>query len=309
MTETEKQPLVSVVIPCRNAAATIDRALRSVRAQTYAPLEIILVDDASTDETAARLAAWQAPDLRVLRLPRNGGAAAARNAGIAEARGTFVAFLDADDEWLPEKLARQVAALAAQPAAALIGCRSRYVRNDGGAEILLHGDRAAATGTEAWRVLLAHSFLATPTVVVRRAALERVGGFDAALPLGEDQDLWIRLALIGAVAFIDQPLVRVHQQSGGLSGRHPESDADIVLPMLRRHVAALRPRLTRSEVRRIFASRYGEIGRNLYPARPLRGFGLIARAILLGDRPGRNLLYLSKASPPARAIKTWLTSS
>lgn len=104
---------VSVVIPAYNSAATIADAVSSVRAQTVKPLEIIVVDDASRDGTAACLDELHAPDLRVIRRSVNGGGSAARNLGMEAARGDWIAFLDADDLWLPDKLERQLAALRA----------------------------------------------------------------------------------------------------------------------------------------------------------------------------------------------------
>ena len=109
------EPLVSVVIPVYNRAHRIERAIASVLAQSYQRFEIIVADDASTDELAAALARTADPRLRCIAHPRNRGAAAARNTGIAAAQGEFVAFLDSDDVWYPEKLAFQLAAMRDQP--------------------------------------------------------------------------------------------------------------------------------------------------------------------------------------------------
>src|SRR5690348_15078750 len=104
-------PRVSVIVPVFNRAATIGRAVASVVVQTMADWELIVVDDGSADDPAGALAALSDARLRLLRHERNRGAAAARNTGIAAARAPLIAFLDSDDEWLPEKLARQVAAV------------------------------------------------------------------------------------------------------------------------------------------------------------------------------------------------------
>jgi len=109
------EPLVSVVMPVYNRAPLVGRAIASVLAQSYRRFEIIVVDDASTDGLAAALADMADPRLRCIAHPRNRGAAAARNTGIAAAQGEFVAFLDSDDGWYPEKLAYQVAAMRNQP--------------------------------------------------------------------------------------------------------------------------------------------------------------------------------------------------
>ena len=116
------RPLVSIVVPVFNAALTIDRALRSIEAQSYPNWEAVFVDDASEDGGAQRIESAAARDrrFRLIRLDLNAGPAQARNLGISAAKGELVAFLDADDEWLPEKLERQVAAFAADPRLALV---------------------------------------------------------------------------------------------------------------------------------------------------------------------------------------------
>jgi glycosyltransferase involved in cell wall biosynthesis len=109
-------PLVSVVIPAHNARTTLERALRSVVAQTYSHFEVVIVDDASVDDTADLARSFPGLDIRVERLDSQSGAAAARNRGIEVSRGEFIAFLDADDEWTPEKTALQLPILLNDPA-------------------------------------------------------------------------------------------------------------------------------------------------------------------------------------------------
>src|SRR5438093_4604419 len=99
----QPQPLVTVIVPAYNAAATSARALESALAQTYRQIEVIVIDDASNDATSEIVAAYRDERIRLLRLPRNQGESGAMNEGIANARGEYVAFLDADDEWLPTK--------------------------------------------------------------------------------------------------------------------------------------------------------------------------------------------------------------
>src|SRR3954452_7696310 len=105
------QPLVTVIIPAYNAAATVARAVDSVLAQTYRPIEVIVVDDCSKDATSEIVAAYRDERIRLLHLPHNQGVSGALNEGLSIARGEYIAFLDADDEWLPTKLAKQVPVL------------------------------------------------------------------------------------------------------------------------------------------------------------------------------------------------------
>src|SRR5262249_37649013 len=122
-TSAPTNPRVSVVMPTHDRADTVARAVQSVLVQTFQDLELIVVDDGSTDNTSAVLAALADPRLRVLRLDDNCGVSHARNIGVGAARGELLAFLDSDDEWLPEKLAAQVACHDATTSPSLVYCR------------------------------------------------------------------------------------------------------------------------------------------------------------------------------------------
>src|SRR6266568_3383608 len=125
------RPLVTVIIPAYNAVATVARALDSALAQTYRPIEVIVIDDGSKDATSKIVASYRDERIRLLRLPRNQGESGAMNEGIASARGEYIAFLDADDEWLPTKLARQVPVLRENPKAAMVNCGCNRVDQSG----------------------------------------------------------------------------------------------------------------------------------------------------------------------------------
>lgn len=240
---------------------------------------------------------------QVIRLPRNYGAAAARNAGIARAQGEYVAFLDADDEWLPGKLSRQVREIAPNPRMTFVSCNARVVDTANRAVTQSFQDLLPETPADAWKVLLADTFVWTPTVLARRVSLLEVNGFDESLVIAEDQDLWIRLALLGEVGFTDEVLAVIHERPGSLSSAGAQLLLDNTLAMVLRHVHAQRRRLTSREVRRILGRRYTRIGRNVYPQLPFRGGMLILRAALCGYRPLENLLYLLRASTVARGLK------
>lgn len=287
-------PSISVVIPARNAAATIRRALQSVKDQTRPVDEIIVVDDASSDGSA--VSALSFPKVRLVRLAEQRGAAAARNAGIAAASGDWIAFLDADDVWLPEKIARQAAVIG--EGVSLIFCASREFAADGTALGDTFRDRPVGDGARAWKDLLTRNFIATPTVMAPRALLTRLG-FDERLTVGEDQDLWIRLALEGALVYVPETLAEVYVQPASLSRYRGADLSRQVLPMIRRHVARLRHRLSAREIRAIFAARYADAGHTaLAHGDILRALGFGMRAVAAGYRPSS---WKSPALSPRQA--------
>jgi glycosyltransferase involved in cell wall biosynthesis len=285
---------VAVVIPAHNAAATLASALRSVLAQTLTPAEIIVVDDASTDATVAVASSYAG--VKLITLPDHRGAAAARNQGISAATSHWIAFLDADDVWLPQKLERQFACLRDAPQASLVFCASLEFAPDG----RLLGDTfrggSVSTGNEAWKPLLKTNFVATPTVLAPRALLLELGGFDESLTVGEDQDMWIRLALAGSLAYVPEPLVRVHVRPQSLSAFNPTDQSRFLLPMIERHVRELRGSLTAGERRDILGERLSNAGRMSFAHGDIvHGAAFMLRAVLLGYRPLASMFTLAKA--------------
>ena len=298
-------PLVSVIIPCYNAQATLAHTIASVRAQTYPNIEIIAVDDGSRDGTLALLDGLRAADLRVMSQP-NAGAAAARNTAIAVAKGEVLAFLDADDSWHSDKITRQMAVFAANPRVVLVGCRAE-VDSLNGTRHKVNPTRQPPIGPFAWRTLLHHSFYVPSVVAARTDVVRRIGGFTARMRAGEeDQDFAIRMALAGEVGFVDADLTIMHQQPGSLSLKHLAREHLTVLPMILDHCRALSDRLSRTEMRSILGARYAQIGRNIYPIDPGPGLRLLLKAMFYGNDRFGNLLYLLSAAPPSRRVKRML---
>jgi glycosyltransferase involved in cell wall biosynthesis len=243
--------------------------------------------------------------VRVITQP-NGGVPVARNSGIAAARGEFLAFLDADDEWHPDKLARQMSILASHPGMVLIGCWAEVVELDGSRRKVNAG-REPPVGTEAWRTMLHHSFYNPSELVARTEVARRIGGFVTTMRAGEeDQDFCIRMALKGEIGFVDAVLATMYQQPNSLSRTHFSREHETVLPMILSHCQALAPRLSRAELRHILGARYSQIGRNVYAGSPAIGLRLLARAICYGAEPFGNLRYLATAAPWSRRLKRWL---
>lgn len=211
---------VSVIIPAYNSAATIERAITSVLQQTLAPLEIIVVDDGSSDDTATRVRLGF-PSVTLL-TQQNAGAARARNAGVEYAKGEFVAFLDADDAWHPQKIERQVAAMGLFPAIDLLCTGCQHIQQaQWYPEMLAQQSQYADTPVQLlnFNQVFAHPFLATPSVMIKRAFFNSLGGFDTGLETAEDVDLWLRSAYAGQCARLNLPLTIVITQKESLSTR------------------------------------------------------------------------------------------
>jgi glycosyltransferase involved in cell wall biosynthesis len=229
-------PAVTVIMPTRNRAAITPRAIESVIAQTWSDWELIIIDDASTDATPDMIARYAEGDVRIrsLRVDSAGGAASARNRGIAAARGDYIAFIDDDDEWLAPKLERQIAAFTAAPTIGVT--HGPFIEVDPESRERIVGEFQAPNGV-ALPTLLRGNQLGHSTVMVRRSVLQAAGAFDDRLPRLQDWDLWIRLAMITRFAHVPEPLVRVHLTPDSISTKSDalRSACGIVAASFERH--------------------------------------------------------------------------
>lgn len=199
------EPAVSVIIATRNRAEMLKDAITSVQAQSFQGWELIIVDDASTDQTKRVVQRIARDDARIryVRHERQGGVSKARNAGIADATGRYIAFLDDDDQYVPDKLAAQVVHLDRCPQVGFIYGQNEWVDR--------HGKSLGVQpqqGITTLRELVEHCAIPLQTVMVRRELLSQVGGFNERLSIGEDYDLWLRLARVTAFEFTPRVLVR-----------------------------------------------------------------------------------------------------
>lgn len=208
-------PAVSIVLPTHQRGDLLGRAIVSVLAQTYVDFELVVVDDGSTDDTAAVVSRIEDPRVRLIRLPVNRGAAAARNAGIAATRAPFLAFQDSDDEWLPHKLASHMRVFASCPAAVgVVYSDMQRVHADGRVTEFRSPDlvpeRLLDPATGFYQVC----GIGIQSTVIRRECLEAVGGFNEAFPALEDLELFIRLLRHCEFHHLGEPLVRYHETDG-----------------------------------------------------------------------------------------------
>ena len=233
---------VSVIIPAYRAADYIDRSVQSVFRQTVYPKELIIVDDGSDDETSEILETYSETDspidLKMLH-QSNQGAGATRNLALQSATGKYAAFLDSDDEWLPEKLARSIFhmerdkyILVAHNIFMVNGQQQKEnniaVRFQNSSNSLFHG-------------LYRRGFIATSTVVASLSAIHQAGGFDTSLRVGQDFDLWLKmLGSQGSQFFVfDECLAKYHVREESIT-RHTDSRLSCTIKIAQRHAPLLR---------------------------------------------------------------------
>ncbi len=196
---------VSVVIPARNAGRFLGEALDSVFAQGLDAPEVVVVDDGSTDDTA-RVARSYGRGVQVLDQPRS-GSGRARNRGLEATSGDLVAFLDADDIWVPEKSRLQLTVLERDPRLAMV-FSDMISFQDGRPEDRTFFEEREFDGRCTPSSIFLRDIVSTPTVILRRSCLDSVGRFDESLAIGQDTDLWLRIALAFPFAVVSLPLVK-----------------------------------------------------------------------------------------------------
>lgn len=216
---------VSVIIPAYNSSEYLIAAIESVLCQSYKNIEIIVVDDGSTDNTKNVLASYIEKGLLSYNYQENQGPGSARNRGIRKAKGEYIAFLDSDDILLPDSVEKRIAFFERQPDVAMIFTDLYRIKKKGGyAEVHLKENSFLTLFTKAiiYRdppryvfdktfrdmAFVHHPFIKTPTVMVRKSIFEKVGYFNTQLRAAEDIDLWLRISQYGLIGYIDKPLSR-----------------------------------------------------------------------------------------------------
>jgi GT2 family glycosyltransferase len=206
-----RPPLVSVILPTHNRVGFIERAVASVLAQSEQDFELIIVDDASSDATPdlLRRLATDDPRIRILHNAQPKGGGGARNTGIEASSGKWIAFLDDDDEWMPTKLARQLAQLADDADAVACGCSFEQHFPSRRARVFRVPENVTLP-----QILRENVLGGASVCMCSRELLLRIGGFDPQLRSAQDYDLWIRLRQQGRVAVCREPLVKYQEHDG-----------------------------------------------------------------------------------------------
>lgn len=205
-------PKVSVIVPTHNRADLLKAAIQSVLDQTYADFELLVCDDASNDHTTDTVAGFSDPRIIYTRYEKNSGVVELRNNAVDSSRGAYIAFLDDDDEWLPEKLEKQVNVLdrsSRETGAVFTGAIFLDTRL-GRERVVIPRHRG-----NIFKELLFNDFIVTSSLVVKKSCFEKAGRFDHEFKSASDFDMWIRISALFEFDCIEEPLVRyrVHQNS------------------------------------------------------------------------------------------------
>ncbi len=228
------KPIVSVVMPVYNGERFLDEAIDSILTQTFDAFEFIIIDDGSTDRTPEILTHYQQKDarIRVHRQATNLGLVAALNQGCGMAQGRYIARMDADDISLPMRFAKQVAYLDAHPEVGILGTGAQIIDEHGKLSKII---KVTAIGV-GWRTLFG-SALVHPSVMMRRAVLNRIGGYDPEINLAQDYDLWTRASRVTRLANLCNVLLQYRVWDSSISGQRAQHQEQAAQKLIRRNIA------------------------------------------------------------------------
>lgn len=271
--------LVSVIIPTYNMSQYVPLAIRSVLEQTYQDLEVIVIDDGSTDDTQEAIQEFSSDSRFRYESQENGGPAKARNKGIRLARGQWIAFNDADDVWYPQKLQKQVALFGSRPDLGVVV--SDCDRIDERGKKIPAPKKYRYQGSRLYEQLLLENFIPMCTTVVTRTCFEQLGGFDETLRRAEDYDFWLRLSVSNTIGYVDEPLAAHRKWTSQLtSNKIAQAEAAILVQQrfLAKHPGLVSPR----QAKAAWARKHAKRGRALaHVGRPREAYREFLRAIWL----------------------------
>lgn len=234
--------LISVVVPTYNRADLIVDALDSVYVQNYRPIELIVVDDGSTDDTVSVIKKWATthtdPNFKTRTVRQaNAGGNPARNNGIEHATGKYIAFLDSDDAWLPEKLGKQLLKFDA-PEVGAVYCGVQHMDFETG-RVLEPSARQYAEGDLLEQLLVRDVTVQTSAYIVRKEIFDTVGSFDTALLARQDWEMWIRIAAACQIASVPEILVNFREHEGERTASNPQKEIDAYRMIRKKHAHLL----------------------------------------------------------------------
>ena len=296
-------PRVTVVIATYNYGQYLAGAVESVLAQSFDDYEVVVVDDGSTDDTDTVIEPFLShPKITLLRTDHL-GQPAAKNAGIRRASGDLIAFLDADDLWLPDKLSKQTALFDRNPELGVAYTR-RYWMNEHGerfekAEATMH--RGQVLGK-----MFQTNFVCFSSCMVHRRVFDRVGTFDEQIPLAIDYDLWLRVARFYDFDYVDEPLVEYRTGHSNLS-RRAEERLSLVLGIMHRFLEKHDGRrwLTGREIRIAFAETFANLGYMRRSHSPIRALNCYLRSLVYLPTYGQAWRGMLALAVPERGRAVW----
>jgi glycosyltransferase involved in cell wall biosynthesis len=250
-------PTVSVILPTYNRARLLGRAIQSVFAQTYQDFELIVVDDGSTDNTESLVKSFNSEKIRYIRHRQNKGASAARNTGIQSAKGAYIAFQDSDDEWMPEKLEKQMRAFETAPPEVGIVYTGFFIITTNKREYKPSAEITPKDGNIFSSIIKGEYLVSPQTIVVKRECFEKAGLFDEHLPAMEDWEMALRLSKHYHFKYINEPLVLYYPQSDSLS-RNKSAVIQAYQQVLERYFEDIK------QDKRLMAKHYLRLGHFLY---------------------------------------------
>ncbi len=318
--------MVSVLLPCRNAANTLDAAIASIATQTHTNWELLLIDNASTDESPSIAKQCAAKDdrIRLIEEPTV-GIAHALNTGLAQANGSYIARMDADDLSHPQRLEKQVAFLDSHPEVGVLGTRTLFktsVEQSLGMEAFVRWQNAILSPRDHYVKRFVDAPLAHPTVMFRRELADRFGGYDAG-PLPEDHELWLRWMDHGVrFAKLPEELLTWYDHAQRLSRTHPNYSVDAFFTTKAKWIAAWFERkfpdgppviiagtsnLCRDRARKLEAQGMGNDAFTDVRKREVPGYRFIPHMDLPGPGEAFIISFISQRGTGAR-IAAFLTS-
>ena len=266
-------PVVSIVIPTYNRAELLKRSVQSILDQTYQDFEVIVVDDGSTDNTEEVVKCFADNRIQYIKHDRNRGASAARNTGIRAASARYIAFQDSDDEWLPQKLEKQVGMLGTSSTEVGV-VYSGFWKVRGRTKLYIPIPSVPLKEGDIHEVLLRRNFVGIPVTIIRRECFEKAGVFDEKLSMYEDWELWIRISKHYEFRYIAEPLVITHCSAGGVNTQESLVLAKSIEYIVQKHLGEYS--------RRLLATHYFEIGALLCLNKKLaEGISYLVKAVVL----------------------------
>lgn len=220
ISQDASEPLVSIIVPTYNGSKWVAETINSLLSQSWQNIQLVIVDDCSTDDTVATIEAIDDPRIVLVSTDTNSGIGPARNRALREATGKYVAFCDHDDLWLPEKLSRQIRFLEDNPDLGMAYSDVYYMLDEERTEQTLFEERPPKRGA-VFDVLLESNFIPNMTTVARRDCIQDIGDFTSDNMLSEDLDYWLRFAAKYSIDYVDAPLAyhrrHANNQSASLS--------------------------------------------------------------------------------------------